>query len=76
MIPDCITEIGESAFGATHFEVGEIYIPESVIKIGKYGFDVRNGTIYAEAKSRPEGWNRDWCGYSATVVWGYEKTDS
>lgn len=76
VIPDCITEIGESAFGATHFEVGEIYIPESVIKIGKYGFDVRNGTIYAEAKSRPEGWNRDWCGYSTTVVWGYEKTDS
>ena len=57
-------------------KVKEVYIPNSVERIGEkafYGCSVDN--IYCEQSARPEGWSAEWdLGCCATVHWDYKKT--
>jgi len=57
VIPESATSIGDYAFfGAS--SLTSIVIPKSVISIGNYAFsDINELTIYAEALSKPKGWD-------------------
>ena len=69
---DCVTSIGAYAFsGCTGLT--EITIPDSVSSIGFTAFSNCSSLtdIYCEAPSQPSGWDNSWCGWIATVHWGY-----
>ena len=69
-IPSSVTSIGERAFkGCT--SLAGITIPDSVTSIGWYAFYgwTSSQTIYCQATSKPSGWNSDWNGGAAKVVW-------
>ncbi len=71
-IPNSITNIGEySAFyGCSSLK--SITIPKGVTSIGYRAFyGCNNLTIYAEAASKPDGWDSYWNDSNRPVVWGY-----
>lgn len=66
-----LTTIGERAFSSSSL-LTNIYIPISVEVIGEYAFYYcSNLTIYAEAASRPSGWDWSWNASNCPVIWGY-----
>ena len=69
-IPSGVTSIGDWAFydcsGLT-----SITIPVGVTSIGYYAFEGCNSlTIYAEATTKPDGWESSWNDSNCPVVWG------
>ena len=70
-LPDTVTSIEPAAFcGFT--DLKGIIIPGSVTYIGPYAVEYcSNLTIYAEALSKPEGWDELWNDDNCPVVWGY-----
>lgn len=69
-IPSSVTSIGDVAFynckGLT-----SITIPLSVIYTGSYLFEYCNDLIiYAEAISKPSGWDFSWNSHNLPVIWG------
>lgn len=57
-IPDSVEEIGNQCFQSSRIK--EVFIPISVKKIGRFLFNLNIKKIYCEAKSKPDGWDKDW----------------
>ena len=71
-LSDSLTRIEDGAFFACS-KLKTVIIPNSVSYIGYYAFDrCPNLTIYCEAESQPEGWDRNWNSGKRPVVWGYK----
>ena len=71
-IPNSITSIGAGAF-LWCLELTNITIPSSVKNIGNDAFYLcQNLTIYCEAESKPDGWDKSWNVSNCPVVWGYK----
>ena len=73
-IPDSVTSIGNYAF-YNCTSLTSISIPDSVTSIGNspfYGCSFL--TIYAEAPSKPTGWDAQWNSSNRPVVWNYKKS--
>lgn len=67
-----IKTIGESAFENCE-GLKKIVIPINVTTIEKKAFaNCNNLRVYAEAESKPSGWNNSWKTYWVKVTWGYE----
>jgi hypothetical protein len=75
-IPSSVTHIGRYAFeGCT--SLNSIVIPINVASIGTSAFlDCDNLIIYAEAASKPLGWNAEWNPSNRPVYWGYPNHDT
>lgn len=72
VISNSVTEIGGDAF-AFCFLLKSIVIPNSVTKIDDYAFfNCFSLTIYCEAFSKPEGWDKKWNPDDRPVIWGYK----
>ena len=64
-----VTSIGERAF-ADCKSLTSIDIPDGVTSIGKGAFySCESLTIYAEASSKPFGWDKSWNSSYRPVVW-------
>ena len=71
IIPNSVTNIGRYAFIYCS-SLTSIIIPNSVITIGEYMFTYCNNlTIYAEATSKPSGWDEHWNDNNCPIIWGY-----
>ncbi len=68
-IPNSVIGIGRLAF--FHCDsLNSIIIPDSVTSIGERAFGYCTSlTVYAEASSKPVGWNYDWNNLNKPVVW-------
>ena len=71
VIPDGVTDIMDYAFkncaGLT-----DVVIPKSVTSIGYNVFQSCNDlTVYCAAKSKPDGWSKDWNLSERPVIWSY-----
>ena len=72
-LPNTIEKIYKGAFYCTGIET--IIIPNSVTTMGKCVFDYCGSlTIYAEAPSKPSGWDSTWNNSNCPVVWDYKNT--
>ena len=70
VIPDSVTTIGNYAFYYCD-SLTSVVIPDSVTTIGNYAFYYCDAlTIYAEAISKPSGWDSKWNYSDCPVVWG------
>jgi len=72
VLNDGLQSIGSSAFEDCH-DLPEVFIPASVTRIERNAFAYGGQMIaYAEAPSKPVGWNEDWSDdeYPCRVVWG------
>ena len=75
-ISSSVTSIGEYAF--LDCQLNSAFIPSSVRTMGvsafgsSYSAQRNPTTLYCEATSKPSGWNSNWCGFSCTVIWGYQ----
>lgn len=81
VLPTGLERIGNNVFdGCTKFK--EIYIPESIEKMGSQVFEAVGNVggeneddlqvyVYTHTE-KPAGWNTDWFSASDKVVWGYE----
>ena len=58
IIENGVEEIGKNAFFMGY--VKKIFIPSSVTSIGSQAFYWCPGPLYAEAVSKPQGWDNDW----------------
>ena len=71
-LSDSLTHIDNGAFYQCS-ELKTIVIPNSVFYMGNAVFDeCSNLTIYCEAESQPEGWDKAWNRDNCPVVWGYK----
>lgn len=69
VLPSGLKKIGENAFGRCT-KLKNIVIPVSVESIGENAFsDCINATIYCEAATAPDGWDKNWNGSDCPVVW-------
>jgi hypothetical protein len=78
-IPQGLVKISAAAFLGCH-ALSSVYIPSSVVEIGEQAFEIRNSyyspeqfgkaTIYCEAPSKPDGWNKKWTTPEVEVIWG------
>lgn len=67
-----VEEISSYSF-ANCISAEKIAIPKNVTKIEEYAFfNCINSTIYCEAQSAPNGWNKNWDYYNRNVVWEYQ----
>ena len=72
IIPDSVEEIGYGAFYNCK-SLKSIIIPNSVEIIRNFTFSYcPNLTIYCEAESQPDGWDKKWNPGNRPVVWGYK----
>lgn len=72
-IPNSVEEIGSYAF-ENCYQINAVIVPKSVKIVKSYAFNYcHNLTIYCEAESQPEGWDKDWNPDNRPVVWGYKK---
>jgi len=73
-IPNTVTTINMQAFNSCA-ELEKITIPSSVRIIENGAFLACNSLteirVYWEEGNKPEGWDENWNGSSATVVYGY-----
>lgn len=73
VIPDYVTAIGDYAFSWCD-DLGNIYLPKNITKIGYAGFVSLNNQIFCEAESKPAGWNNEWAvahgGFPGEIHWG------
>ena len=70
-IPNSVTSIGSYAFSNCN-SLKSIVIPDSVTSIGSDAFSYCNSlTIYAEATSKPSGWDSFWNYSNRPVYWEY-----
>ena len=70
-IPNSVTKIGLSAF-FNCTSLTNITIPNSVTKMDSHVFlKCDNLTIYAQANSKPRGWDSNWNPDNRPVVWGH-----
>jgi len=73
-IPSSVTEIGNYAFGSCR-SLTSITIPSSVTSIGEWAFaHCFSLTIYAEASSKPTGWDAEWNPHNSPVIWNYKNS--
>ena len=74
MIPDSVTSIGDRAF-ADNKAMTTIVIPLTVTKMGlKVFLYCSNLTVHCRAVSKPDGWDSNWDGDAASVVWNSSLT--
>lgn len=72
-LPDSLTSIGDFAF-TDCISLSSIVIPNSVKNIGGFVFGgCSKLTIYAEATSKPYGWDIYWAA-ECPVAWGYKSS--
>ena len=72
-IPNSVEEIGSYAF-ENCYQINAVIVPKSVKIVKSCAFNYcHNLTIYCEAESQPEGWDKDWNPDNRPVVWGYKK---
>jgi hypothetical protein len=70
-IPKNVSFIGIGAFESCS-SMRQIVIPETVYTIQYFIFkDCEPFTIYCEAESQPNYWDKDWNAAKFPVVWGY-----
>jgi len=73
VIPNSVTRIDDMAFLGT--TLTSITIPESVINIGSSVFGMSMSLteirVYWEEGNKPQGWDENWNGTSATIVYSY-----
>ena len=50
----------------------EIYLPDGIKQIDKYGILLDGGKIYCASTEKPEDWSERWLDSDAEVVWGYD----
>ena len=75
-LPDRLETIRDWTFAGC-LSMRSIFIPASVKKVGPNCFNGdKDLTIYAEAPSKPEGWNDDFNPNKAKVVWGSKREDA
>ena len=71
VIPNSVTSIEREAF-YTCTSLTSVTIPDSVTEIGKFAFQGCDSlTIYAQAQSKPSGWDSSWNYSDCPVVWGH-----
>ncbi len=69
-LPSTLTSIGEYAFAYTGLKT--ITIPKGVTSVASYAFGWSSASIkeiHCEAAIKPQGWDFNWNGTSATVYW-------
>lgn len=70
-IPNTLVTIGNSAFYFCE-NLKKIIIPINTTTVGNWCFaNDKNLSIYCEATSKPEGWDKDWNVSYRPVTWGY-----
>ena len=51
-----------------------VIIPDSVIKIGNYAFDIKSSLeLYCEVNEKPLEWDDNWCLSNCRIIWGFNK---
>lgn len=74
VIPNSVTSIEKRAFDGC-YSLTSIVIPNSVTSISVRAFGYcRSLTIYCEAASKPNGWDKNWHS-NRPVVWGHKSSE-
>lgn len=77
-LPKNLVSIGVNAFNNC-VSLGKIFLPKSVLTIGKGAFgaiyDMTEVMLFAEAGSKPVGWDNDWKSEYLNVFWGSKPSD-
>lgn len=72
ILTDSINKINSYAFSEAP-SLTSVIIPNSVTRIGAFAFsDSEALNIYAEASSKPGGWNILWNADNRPVIWDYQ----
>lgn len=67
-IPHTVTSIGSKAFDGKIG--GSVKIPISVEEIGSNAFGNSKALLLVGAKSKPDGWDKEWAGSNDHICWG------
>ena len=72
-IPNSVKYIGFNCFDSCT-SLKKVFIPKSVLEMNSEIFKGCSAiTIYCEAESKPDGWDKDWNSDNRPVVWGCTK---